>query len=207
MRLRTARFRFYQWILRVAALGLWRLRAFGVGNVPREGGVILASNHQSFLDPVLVGCCLPREVHFMARRSLFKNPVFGALIAGCNAFAIERDAADVKGVKEAIARLRAGCALMVFPEGTRTRDGSIGSIRPGIGMLAERAAVPIVPVLIDGAYETWPKAQPLPGLGAIRVYYDRPFRVDGNDEMDAGRRIRDAMVRLKGEIKGCPTAD
>ena len=101
---------------------------------------------------------LSREMHFMARRTLFRNPVFRAIIVGYNAFSIDRDSADVKGVKEAIGRLEAGNILLVFPEGTRTGDGSIGRMKPGIGVLAERAAVPIVPVLIEGAHEVGPGA-------------------------------------------------
>jgi 1-acyl-sn-glycerol-3-phosphate acyltransferase len=151
------RWRLSQGLARVGANIFGKLRVFGLENLPKSGGVLLASNHQSVLDPVLVAMVLPREMHFMARRSLFRNPIFRAIIVSYNAFAIERDTADVKGVKEAIARLEAGSILLVFPEGTRTGDGSIGRMKPGIGMLAERAAVPIVPVLIDGAYEMLPK--------------------------------------------------
>ena len=186
---------------------LWQLRAFGTGNIPREGGVLLASNHQSYLDPVLVGSCLPREMHFMARQSLFRNPVFRALIVSLNAFPIERDTADVKGVKEAIARLETGNALLVFPEGTRTRNGTIGRMKPGIGMLAERAAVPIVPVLIEGAYQVWPKGSLLPRSGRIRIVYGKPFRLKSGSEKNAGDLIRDAVVRLKGELVGCRIAN
>lgn len=192
-----------QWTIWLGGITLWRLRVFGARNVPREGGVLLASNHQSYLDPPLVGSCLSREMHFMARRSLFRNPVFGALIARCNAFPIERDTADVKGVKSAIGRLQAGNILLVFPEGTRTRDGTVGPMKSGIGTLAERAAVPIVPVLIQGAHQVWPKGAVLPTMGRITIRFGRPFRLGSN--ADAGERIRAAIVGLKGESKGCPT--
>ncbi len=193
-------------LIRIGGAALWRLRCYGIGNLPRSGGVLLAANHQSYLDPPLVASCLPREMHFMARSSLFRNPVFGALIGRCNAFAIERDAADVKGVREAIARLQAGNILLVFPEGTRTRNGSIGPMKAGIGMLAVRASVPIVPVLIDGAYRVWPKGGPaLPGLGRIRVVFGSPLTPDPGHEMKIGDRVRDAILSLKGEQKGCRT--
>jgi len=184
-------------LIRVGGAAAWQLRAYGVENIPRTGGVLLAANHQSFLDPPLVGSCLPREMHFMARKTLFRNPLFGALIGRCNAFPIERDTADVKGVKEAIARLQAGNLLLVFPEGTRTRDGSIGRMKPGIGVLAERAAVPIVPVLIDGAYKVWPKDRSLPGRGRIRIVFGQPMSGVPESGMTAGDRIRDAIVGLK----------
>lgn len=190
-----------QWLIRFGGITLWRFRAFGLENIPRCGGVLLAANHQSYLDPPLVASVLSREMHFMARRSLFRNPVFRVIIAGCNAFAIERDTADVKGVKEAIARLEAGNILLVFPEGTRTVNGSIGRMKPGIGVLAERAAVPIVPVLIEGAHRVWPKGMILPRLGRIRMVFGRPMN-PGTDTI-AGDAIRNAVVGLKGELSGC----
>ena len=191
--------RLSQGLARVGANCFWKFRVFGLENIPRTGGVLLASNHQSFLDPVLVAMVLSREMHFMARRTLFRNPVFRAIIAGYNAFAIERDSADVKGVNSAIARLEAGNILLVFPEGTRTGDGSIGRMKPGIGVLAERAAVPIVPVLIQGAYEVWPKGQLIPHFGMISMVFGKPL----DPKMIAGDAIRDAVAGLKGEIPGC----
>ncbi len=164
----------WRWLLfifRAIGMALFQVRIYGLENVPRKGGVILACNHQSFIDPILVGMGLPREIHFMARRTLFKNPVFGALIVALNAFPISRDSRDVKGVKESIARLQSGHALLIFPEGTRTRDGNVAPVKAGIGMIAKRAAVPIVPVLIEGAYKVWPRSRILPGPGRVNVSF------------------------------------
>ena len=186
-----------QQLSRFGANCFWKFRVFGLENVPEKGGVLLAANHQSYLDPVLVAMVLPREMHFMARRTLFRNPGFRALIVSFNAFAIERDSADVKGVNSAIARLEAGNILLVFPEGTRTGDGSIGPMK-SVGVMAERAAVPIVPVLIQGAYEVWPKGRLIPHFGMISIVFGKPMKPD-----TPGDVIRDAVVRLKGEISGC----
>ena len=194
--------RLSQGMSRLVAGIFWKFRVFGLENVPKKGGVLLASNHQSYLDPVLVAMVLPREMHFMARRTLFRNPAFRAIIVSYNAFAIERDSADVKGVNSAIARLEAGNILLVFPEGTRTGDGSIGRMKPGIGMLAERAAVPIVPVLIEGAYEVWPKGRLAPGPGRISMIFGKPL----DSKNIAGDAIRNAVVGLKGELSGCRIA-
>jgi 1-acyl-sn-glycerol-3-phosphate acyltransferase len=193
-----------QGLSRVFANMFWKFRVFGLENLPREGGVLLASNHQSVLDPVLVAMVLPREMHFMARRTLFRNPVFRAIIVSYNAFAIERDTADVKGVKTAIARLEAGNILLVFPEGTRTENGEIGRMKPGIGMLAERAAVPIVPVLIQGAYEALGKGRLFPRLGRISLVFGKPL--PPSDDKTAVARIHDAVVGLKGDIPRCRIA-
>src|ERR1043165_6232700 len=190
-----------QGLARAGANVLWKFRAFGLENIPRTGGVLLASNHQSFLDPVLVAMVLSREMHFMARRTLFRNPAFRAIIVGYNAFAIERDSADEKGVNSAIARLEAGNILLVFPEGTRTGNGSIGPMK-SVGVLAERGAVPIVPVLILGAYEVWPKGRLIPHLGMISLVFGKPRSPDNI----SGDAIRDAVVGLKGELPGCRIA-
>ena len=194
--------RLSQGLSRALAICFWKFRVSGLENIPRTGGVLLASNHQSVLDPVLVAMVLPREMHFMARRTLFRNPVLRAIIVSYNAFAIDRDSADVKGVKSAIGRLEAGNILLVFPEGTRTGDGSVGRMKPGIGMLAERAAVPIVPVLIQGAYEVLPKGVAIPRLGRIRMAFGKPLK----PENITGEALREAIVGLKGELSGCRTA-
>lgn len=190
--------RLSQGLSRAIANIFCKFRVFGLENVPKSGGVLLASNHQSYVDPVLVAMVLSREMHFMARRTLFRNPAFRALIVSYNAFAIERDTADVKGVNSAIARLEAGNILLVFPEGTRTEDGSIGPMK-SVGVIAERAAVPIVPVLIQGAYEVWPKGRLIPRSGVISVVFGKPM----NPETITGDAIRDAVAGLKGEIPGC----
>ncbi len=92
-----------------------------------------------------------------------------------------------------------GVNILVFPEGTRTGNGSIGRMKPGIGVLAERAAVPIVPVLIQGAYRVWPKGALLPRLGRVSVVFGEQMRA----EKGAGDGILNAVVGLKGELSGC----
>ena len=187
-------YRLVRFVCRWTAVTLWGLRGYGMRHVPRTGGVILAVNHQSFLDPALVALPLERPTHPMARATLFRNPAFGALIVTLNAFPIERDSRDVKGVKEALSRLKAGRALLVFPEGTRTRDGTVGLMKAGIRLLAERAAAPIVPVLIEGAYEAWPKGRLFPGFRRINVIFGPPVALDAGAE--GAEQLRDAVVRL-----------
>ncbi|MBI2922760.1 MAG: 1-acyl-sn-glycerol-3-phosphate acyltransferase, partial [Planctomycetes bacterium] len=133
--------------------------------------MILASNHQSFLDPVLVAIPLSRGVTFMARDSLFRFLPFRVLIESLGAFPVQRGTADLGAMREAIRRLGAGQALLVFPEGTRTTDGGVGRMRAGIGLLASRARVPVVPVRISGAFESWPRGLKLPRPKPVTVRY------------------------------------
>lgn len=181
----------------MTGIAAMELRWSGHGHVPKQGGVILAANHQSFLDPVIVACGIDRELHFMARRSLFDVPVLGPLIIALNTFPVERDSGDVKGVRTAIERLKKGAALLIFPEGTRTRDGRIGPMKSGIRIVAERAAVPTVPVLIDGAYPVWPKGRRLPRpYGRIHVVYGPPIAPGAA----TGDGVRAAILGLKREL-------
>jgi 1-acyl-sn-glycerol-3-phosphate acyltransferase len=135
-----------------ATLGLvtgWDVR--GRENIPREGGLIIASNHTSYWDPPMVGASLPREVHFLAKEELFRSPVIGPLIASVNAIPIRRGTADLSGLSRAIDGLKRGGALLIFPEGSRMRDGELHPARPGVGLLSVQADVPVAACYISGS--------------------------------------------------------
>lgn len=178
----------------------FRYRAFGMRHVPRTGGVLLVSNHQSFLDPVLVGLPLPRECHYMARDTLFNNRWFGWLISYLNAFPVKRGTADTGAIKETIRRLRGGYAVLTFPEGTRTRDGRIGPMRAGVVLVARKTQVPIVPTLILGAYEAWPRTAKLPRPRRMLVAFGPPLYPHRHPEWSDDAcvaRVREALLTLQ----------
>ena len=162
-------------ICQVLGSAAFSVRCFGRHNVPTSGGALLASNHQSFLDPMLAGLGLSREVSYMARDSLFRNWAFRWLIRSLNAFAVKRHTADLAAIKEALRRLKSGQLVLLFGEGTRTPDGHIAPLQAGIVMLARKAQVPVIPVVIDGAFEVWPRNHRLWRFGAIRVIYGEPM--------------------------------
>ena len=151
------------------------LRVYGRENIPGRGGVLIASNHQSFLDPILIGVGLKRQIHYMARRSLFKNVFFRWFIKSVNAFPVKREGVDVGAIREAMALLRRGETVLLFPEGTRTWDGTIGPIERGFGMIARRAGVPLVPAVIDGAFEAWPRTRRIFRFAPISVIFGKPL--------------------------------
>ncbi len=152
-----------------------RTRLHRLHHVPRRGGVLLVSNHQSFMDPVLVAVALPREASYMARDSLFHAWGFRWLIRMLNAFPVRRGTADTAAIKETLRRLKQGEVVVVFPEGTRTEDGRIGPMLPGLATVARKCQVPIVPVLIDGMYQAWPRHRLLPKPGDVVIEYARPL--------------------------------
>jgi 1-acyl-sn-glycerol-3-phosphate acyltransferase len=166
--------------------------------------VLVVANHQSYLDPILVAVGMPRPFHPMARNSLFRFGPFARLIRSLHAFPVQRGTADLEAVREALRRLEAGAVVLVFPEGTRTRDGSIGPLRGGPVAIAARAQVPIVPMVIDGAFEAWPRWFRVPRPRTIRVACGRPISVNGVASRDAEAvavRIRHEMVALQAELR------
>src|SRR5690606_24206910 len=123
----------------------FQLQAFHVGRVPPTGGALLASNHQSYLDPPLLGAKLTRAMAYLAKSELFENPAFGWLIRSLNAFPVKQGRGDVGAMKESIRLLQQGWLLNMFPEGSRTPDGKIHPAQKGAGLMIRRAGVPVVP--------------------------------------------------------------
>jgi 1-acyl-sn-glycerol-3-phosphate acyltransferase len=190
--------------LQVGCCALWKVQVFNRHYEPTEGSALYMCNHQSFLDPVLMSIGLRRPMNYMARDTLFRTRWFARLISSCYAFPVKRGSADTGALKEALRRLKAGHQLVVFPEGTRTRDGSIGPFLPGVGMLAKRAAQVIVPTLIDGAFECWPRWQPLPLPGNIAVIYGKPISHDeaaGLETEELVNLVRGRIVTMQRELR------
>ncbi len=191
--------RFFQ----VSFVLFFRMRVWGVERVPPKGGVVLAANHQSFLDPPAVGLALPRQVCYLARRSLFRLRPVAWLLLGMHGVPVEREGVDAGAVRRVVRLLRAGRGLVLFPEGTRTRDGSVGPFRPGFAVLASLARVPVVPVAIEGAFEAWPRGRLLPGPGRLRVAYGEamaPPRGGRGACEEFARRVRERVVALKARL-------
>ncbi len=171
------------WIVRLPVQAIFWVffgfRAFGLRNVPTRGGAVLASNHQSFLDPMALGAGLFRRVGFVARTTLFKNPLFGALISSVGTMGIDRGGADVGTIRKIGKILKAGRLLVIFPEGTRTRDGEVARCKAGVAVTARAGGVPIIPVAIHGSYEAWPRHRKLFHLfRPVRVMFGEPVRYE-----------------------------
>ncbi len=122
----------------------------GAKNLPKTGGCIIASNHLSYLDPVVLSIASPRVLSFMSKQELFTNPIFGGLIRALNAFPLERGSADLKSIRFAINKLKSEGTLIIFPEGTRSTSGEISEGQAGVSMLAAKSKMPVVPTFIKG---------------------------------------------------------
>ncbi len=178
----------------------YRYRSWGSMRVPKRGPVLIVANHQSFLDPVVLGVSGHRRpFHAMARDTLFHNPVFGWLIRSLRAIPIDQEASDLRAMRACIGVLKRGEVLLIFPEGSRTEDGSTAPFAPGTMVLIKRARPMVVPVAIEGAHHAWPRGQTLPrATGRIMAMYGRPICADKLMAMGAER----ALAHLRDQIEG-----
>ena len=167
----------------------------GTENIPPDGPLIIAPNHQTFADPPLVTIPVRRAVHYMAWAKLFSVPVFGAFIRRLRAFPVEIEMSDGRAVREAARLLRAGEVLMIFPEGGRTPDGGLQPFKLGAFRLAVAHAAPVLPVSIAGGFESWPPGRALPRRGRVTITYHPPLHPpQGVDRREAARELRDRTV-------------
>lgn len=150
----------------LALLGL-SYRFEGRRNVPRRGPALLVANHESFLDPVLVGMASSRQICYLARKTLFKNRFFGAYLRTVRTFPVDQEGVAKEGLKTVLELLKAGEVVLIFPEGERTWDGEMQPLKPGVQLLIKRAQAPVIPVGVAGAFEAFPRTRKLPHLSPL----------------------------------------
>ena len=164
------------WHLFRAVFGTYfRWRILGAEHVPGRGPAILAANHVSYLDPPLIGCALPREINYLARESLFRFPIVGAVLRAWNCVPVDRDGGGATGLRAILDRLLAGGAIIVFPEGTRSSDGRLQSARAGLGLLVIKSKACVVPVRVFGTFEAYGRQHKFPRPRRITVKYGLPL--------------------------------
>lgn len=173
----------FYWLLNPVAVFVCslflRVKVHGKQNIIKKGGFILASNHVSYLDPIVLAIATPRKLNFMARDDLFRNAFFGWFIYSLGAFPVKRESADLSALKEAIRRLKQGKVLVLFPEGSRAFEGRSNEPQPGIGFLAAKSSVPIIPAFIKGADIALPKGAKKIRSTEIDVYFGPQISIEG----------------------------
>ena len=168
-------YRFAWCWFRVVFAIYFRWRVYHPERVPLSGPVILAANDASFIDPPLVGAGLKREINYLARESLFRFPVVGATLRAVNSVPVDRDGGGAAGLKAILGRLLAGGGIILFPEGTRTRDGLLQPARSGIGLTVIKSDAPVVPVRVFGTFEAYGRYSRFPRPHPIAVKYGQPM--------------------------------
>lgn len=192
----------YEFVRRVLwAFGIvcFRIRCHHRERFPSSGGFLLLSNHQSFLDPPLVGMVVPRQINYLARATLFKNPLFARLISSFASIPLDREGLGIAGLKETLRRLKRGEVVLLFPEGTRSPDGEMQPLKPGFSALVDRSGVPIVPVAIDGAHAAFPRGARLPRLAVVHIVVGEPISCDEARRLDDRGLVELVAARL-GEL-------
>ena len=179
---------------------LFSVEYHGLEHVPERGAVIIAGNHPSYLDPVLVLLPLKRPIRFMAWDALFRVPLLGQLIRAFGAFPVDiRKGKGESAFQEAVRVLKEGAALGIFPEGQRSEAGPMGELRTGVARLAIATGAPIVPVTIGGAYRAWPKRRLLPKPAKIIIRYHEPIQLSAA-ELVAGRADKEFHQQLMQRV-------
>ncbi len=198
------------WVLcRIFGVAVFGFRSRFAEPLPKAGGLIVLSSHQTFLDPLLLGLATDRRLSSLARSSLYRFKPFGAVITALDAVPIDREGSALKAMKAVIERLERGAAVIIFPEGARTHDGHLGEFKSGFALIAKKAGVPIVPVAIVGGFECWPRMRLLPRPGRIRLEFgeiltaDEVAALSDREIFDVcTQRIRDLDVRARVALGG-----
>lgn len=188
-----------RWFFRVLFTLVYRIRVYGLENYPEKDGLLICSNHQSYLDPLILGIVCPRPVNYLGRKSLFRFAPMGWFMAWNDTIPIDRDASGIGGMKETMRRLKRGESVIMFPEGTRTPDGEIHSFKLGFAAMSRRTKSTLQPVGFDGAFQAYPRNQKLPGLGRIHVVMGKPIPFEEYESLDD----QQTSELLESRIRSC----
>jgi 1-acyl-sn-glycerol-3-phosphate acyltransferase len=178
----------------------YRFRFFGQSNIPRTGPVLFVSNHQSMLDPIIVGLgASHRQFYTMARATLWNSKALGWVMDSLNAIPVDQDNPDASTMKRCIEVLKQDHALLIFPEGARTHSGKTEAFEPGTMLVIKRARPTIIPVALEGAYDAWPRSRKLPKLfGRIACIYGEPIETD---DLLKDRKPKEALEYLQNRVE------
>ncbi len=161
-----------KFFINIIARIFWRVKSYGVENVPADGKFILCSNHANNLDPVFVSIVIPRQINWMAKKELFKFKITNYLGRKLGAFPVDRSQSDISAVKNALRVLKDDKVLGIFPEGTRVKGMDLDAVKPGVGLLGVKSKSPILPVLIESNYKLFSR---------INVYIGKPLDISLED--------------------------
>ncbi len=193
---------FFHYLARTIYAMWFRGEVVGTENFPNEGPFLIASNHVSHLDPPLVGCQVSRQMRFFARKTLWSNPVVSWWLDQGETIPVERDSGDVGAIKRVLQALRENRVVVLFPEGTRSPDGRLQKPKAGIGLMACKTGVPVVPCHVFGSYEAFGKGSLFPRLGTpVTIVFGRPIPASEYDDPAAGKaRYQTAALRIMDRI-------
>lgn len=171
------------------AHGFFGYRIIGRENIQIPGPVLIVSNHVSFMDPPLVGIAFDEPLHFLAKKTLFDNPIAGAIFRSWQAIPVDQDTPGPGSLKAVMRQLRAGEKVIIFPEGNRSEDGNFQKPENGVGLVIAKAGVPVIPARVFGAFEALPRHRALPQPSRVTVVFGRPWHVDPATYKETGKEL------------------
>jgi 1-acyl-sn-glycerol-3-phosphate acyltransferase len=180
-----------------------RYRVYHLERIPKEGGGLVLANHQSFLDPLLVGAAFDRQISYIARDSLFSVPVIGWILRHTYVIPINRESAGTESLRESVRRMKHGFLIGVFPEGTRSHDGSIGEMKPGFVALIRRSKLPVIPVGVAGAHAAMPRHAWFPRPRRVCVVYGEPLTYGDLEQYTKRGREQELVALIRERIVAC----
>ncbi len=190
-------------VCRVGTMAILKIRCYGRENMPRTGGGMVLSNHQSHLDPILVAVACGRRLTGVTRATLFDSRLFRILTAGLAMVSIDRKGGGLAAIKEILKRIKRGEMILLFPEGTRSPDGEVHALMPGFCAIARRAGVPLIPVAFDGAFDAWPRHRLLPRAGVVHVRWGDPIEPDEIDKLNDKELVAEVERRIRACHDAC----
>ena len=207
-------FTYYFWytLSKIAARFFFSFRVVHPERMIEEGPAILASNHQSYFDPPLVGICSRRGVYYLARKTLLGIPLLGKLLPHINVILVDRDGNDMSALKAVIRTVKSGNGVVLFPEGTRSPDGRLQSGKAGIGLVIAKTRAPVQPVRIFGSHEAFPKGSGKITMAPITVVVGEPLRFTteeldprshGGDERALYQWLSDRVMAAIADLRLC----
>lgn len=186
------------------------MRTEGWEHVPRSGPVLIVANHESFLDPVLVGLAVKRRIAYLARRTLFNNRFFGRLLGSYGVFPVDQEGIAKEGLRTVLTMLEQGDPVLIFPEGERTRTGELQPLRPGVTLILKRLHIPILPVGVAGTFEAFPRSARFPTFsplffpagsrGTVAASVGAPFSSERYKDMPREEILQDLSAEL-GKVR------
>jgi len=201
--------RFHYHLLHVIARPLlksfFKFQVFGAENVPSTGGVLLMSNHASYVDPVFMGAAVDRNLYYMARSTLFKPGLIEWLLLNMNAFPVHLGVPDRRAMRWALQILGDGNLLLIFPEGTRSVDGTLGKAQAGVGLIAYKTTAFVVPAFLGGTREVLPRTAKMLKPAKVIVSFGKPLDMEYYRKCEASRetyvKIGEAVMARIAELK------
>ncbi len=186
---------------------MWfRGEVVGTENFPTVGPFLIASNHASHLDPPMVGSQISKQMRFFARKSLWDNRLLAWWLDQVETISVERDSGDIGAIKKVLQALKEDRAVVLFPEGTRSQDGKLQKAKAGVGLMACKTGVPVVPCRVYGSFVAYGKGAKLPRFGApITIVFGAPIPASDYDDPSAGKaRYETAAQRIMNRIAALP---